>query len=116
MAEVVDKQLGIQQAGGSVDLARELFGMLLKDLPQQQALLNQAYREQQLSALWDHAHKIHGSTAYCGVPHLQAVTRTLEEAIRAENQEQIASALAQVNEAISDLLGKGTQLLEENWP
>ncbi|UCE89425.1 MAG: Hpt domain-containing protein [Pseudomonadota bacterium] len=116
MSDVIDKQLGIQQAGGSIDLAKELFGMLLKDLPEQQEQLNQAYNERQLSALWDHAHKIHGSTAYCGVPRLQSTTQALEEAIRAENWDAIANGLALVNEAIADLLGRGTQLLEEHWP
>jgi len=58
MLPMLDIPHAIEQAGGNPDLAKELFMMLLKDLPDQKRKLNAAFKESNPQALWDHAHAV----------------------------------------------------------
>ncbi len=102
--ENFDRSMAINQAGGNRDLAKDLFTMLCDELPLLQEKLNSSYQEKNRQDFRDAAHKIHGSTAYCGVPLLKASSKELEDAIKAEAQEQIDKALSKVNEAITFLV------------
>ncbi len=77
-----DKELALNQAGGNAELALELFEMLVKDLPAYQRAMNQAFTENNRENSWEATHKIHGGTAYCGVPDLKASCKTLEDMIK----------------------------------
>ena len=114
MLPMLDIPYAIEQAGGNPDLAKELFTMLLKDLPEQKHKLNQAFEESDSQALWDHAHKIHGSTAYCGVPALNQAARQLEDAIKTKSDD-IADKIREVNKAIDELLMDGETALNQDW-
>ena len=114
MSEMLDIPHAIEQAGGNPELARELFTMLLQELPVLKNKLNQAYNNADNESLWNLAHKIHGSTAYCGVPLLEQATRDLENAIKAQTSE-IADKMQSVNKAIDDLLAGGPAMLEQEW-
>ena len=111
---MLDIPHAIEQAGGNPDLAKELFTMLLKDLPEQKHKLNQAFEESDSQALWDHAHKIHGSTAYCGVPALQKAAKVLEDAIKAKTN-NLTDQIQAVNKAIDELLLDGETTLNQEW-
>jgi two-component system, NarL family, sensor histidine kinase BarA len=115
MPVVFDASLALEQAGGNQELAKELMGMLLKDLPLQQASLDAAIKTGNTAAMWEHAHKLYGSTAYCGVPALRAASRALEAAIKAVDHELIDSSYASVATAIADLLSHGDMWLERDW-
>ena len=116
MEPVLDKSLAIEKAGGKSDLAKELFAMLLNELPELKNLMNMAYQANDPQGFWDHTHKIHGSTAYCGVPALQAAARVLEEAIKADKSfPEMKNNLEQVNKSIEDLLAIGNDELEIEW-
>ena len=114
MLPLLDIPHAIEQAGGNPDLAKELFGMLLKELPDLKQQLNQAFNNGDEQGLWDHAHKIYGSTAYCGVPALNNAARELEEAIKAKAS-NIADRIQAVNKAIDELLMDGETALEQEW-
>ncbi|MDH3948438.1 MAG: Hpt domain-containing protein [Gammaproteobacteria bacterium] len=114
MPEMLDIPHAIEQAGGNPDLARELFSMLLQELPELKHKLNQAFNSADKQGLWDHAHKIHGSTAYCGVPLLQKAARDLEQAIKAQTSD-VSDKIQDVNKAIDDLLVDGQTALEQDW-
>lgn len=88
--------------------------MLLKELPDLKNKLNQAFNCADKQGLWDHAHKIHGSTAYCGVPLLQKAVRELEAAIKAQTSD-VADKIQDVNKAIDELLANGQMILEQDW-
>ena len=114
MLPMLDIPHAIEQAGGNPDLAKELFTMLLKDLPDQKRKLNQAFSERDQQALWDHAHKIYGSTAYCGVPALKKAAKELEEAIKSKSTD-VANQINAVIEAIDELLMDGETALDQDW-
>ncbi|MDX1823341.1 MAG: Hpt domain-containing protein [Thiohalomonadales bacterium] len=114
MLPMLDIPHAIEQAGGNPDLAKELFTMLLKDLPEQKHKLNQAFEESDSQALWDHAHKIYGATAYCGVPALNEAARKLEDTIKAKTDD-LADKIQEVNKAIDELLMDGETALNQDW-
>jgi two-component system sensor histidine kinase BarA len=111
----IDTALAIEQAGGNEELARELLGMLLNELPQLRDMLAQAIQHSQMDAIWDHAHKIHGSTAYCGVPALRDSFKALESAIREQNIEAIARQFKIADLEIERLLTSGHDYLHKPW-
>jgi len=116
MSDVVDISLALEQAGGSADLARDLFGMLLADLPDLRDKVNAAFASGDREALWDHTHKIHGSTAYCGVPALREAAHAMEQAIKAGDGADLDTPLAALNSAIDQLLEQGPAILESgDW-
>ena len=114
MHEMLDIPKAIEQAGGNPDLAKELFTMLLNELPGQKEKLNQAHAKGDNQALWDHTHKLHGSTAYCGVPALHTATREMKEAIK-QQASDISEVIQRLNKAIDDLLIDGQTVLEQDW-
>jgi HPt (histidine-containing phosphotransfer) domain-containing protein len=114
MLPMLDIPHAIEQAGGNPDLAKELFSMLLKELPDLKHKLNQAFNNGDEQSLWDHAHKIYGSTAYCGVPALQKAAKELEDTIKAKSND-IADRIQTVNKAIEELVLDGETALEQEW-
>ena len=114
MHEMLDIPQAIEQAGGNPDLAKELFTMLLNELPGQKEKLNQAFVKGDTQALWDQTHKLHGSTAYCGVPALNSATREMKEALKQQSSD-ISEVTQRLNKAIDDLLMDGQTVLEQDW-
>lgn len=114
MLPMLDIPHAIEQAGGNPDLAKELFTMLLKDLPDLQRKLNQAFDNGDTQGLWDHAHKIYGSTAYCGVPALNKAAKELEDAIKGKTGD-VADRIQALNKATEELLMDGETALEQEW-
>ncbi|TDY02979.1 Hpt domain-containing protein [Thiohalophilus thiocyanatoxydans] len=110
---LLDKDQALEQAGGSESLARELFGMLLDDLPVLRQQLQQAIADDRADAMWDHAHKLYGSTVYCGVPALREAARAMEECIKQQNKAELTACFAQLAAEIERLLEQGPQLTEQ---
>jgi len=107
-----DKDLALSQAGGNAELAKELFEMLLKDLPSQQKAMNQAHSEKNKQPFWDIIHKIYGGTAYCGVSDLKDSCKQLEDEIKnAYPNNAIAQPLDNVNKEIERLLKNADDLM-----
>lgn len=111
----MDRAEAIEKAGGNVDLARELLGMLLQELPQLRDLLQQAIAQENQEAMWDHAHKIYGATAYCGVPGLRQSASAMESAVKARQPDDIRHQFLALNEAIQQLLEQGPAHLSQSW-
>lgn len=115
MTEVVNYSEALERAGGSVDLAKELFAMLLKELPVLREQLRAAIDAQDLAASWDHAHKIYGSTAYCAVPMLHRTAQATEAAIKAEDLSALEEQFKALDAAIEALLISGPDHLQADW-
>jgi len=115
MSNIVDIKLALEQAGGSEELARDLFSMLLDDLPNLKNSLNQAFEQNDSQALWDHTHKIYGSTAYCGVPMLHDSAKAMEQGIKQADSAALQPLLDKLNDAIQALQIEGPQILEQDW-
>lgn len=114
MTKIIDIQLALEQANGSEELAKDLFSMLINDLPVLSENLTQAFNAKDEQALWDHAHKIYGSTAYCGVPNLRKAAHELENSIKT-NSTDIENSLQQVTHAIEQLIKIAESELTKNW-
>jgi two-component system sensor histidine kinase BarA len=115
MTEVIDYQLALEQAAGNEELAKELFEMLLKELPVLKQKLSIAIKENDLQGCWDHAHKIYGSTAYCGVPALRDAAQVMESAVKNENMGQIEANFTALSTEIERLIEQGRQALATDW-
>ena len=115
MVVILDKKQALEQAGGNVELARELFDMLLRELPEMRASLQQAVAARDNQAMWDHAHKLYGSTAYCGVPALRQSASEMEECIKQQDEQRLDSCYARLADEIDRLLEQGPQLAQESW-
>lgn len=116
MENILDKSEALEKAGGKADLAKELFGMLLGELPGLKELMNIAYQANNAQDFWDHTHKIHGSTAYCGVPALRLSASNLEDAIKQNKSfAEMETKLMQLNTSIDDLLKIGNTELKSDW-
>lgn len=111
----VDYAEAIEKAGGNNNLAKELFGMLLHELPTLRDKLAQAIDQEDHQAMWDHAHKLYGSIAYCGVPRLREAASTMENAVKAKALTPIREQFTHLNAAILDLLQQGPSLLTATW-
>ena len=85
--KVLDWALANQRANHNHDLAKELFSLLIKELPQHQRELLQAARRRDLETLKMITHKIHGACCYCGVPALHNDIAKLETALKCEQKE-----------------------------
>lgn len=115
MATVVDYTDAVNKAGGNAELAKELFGMLLQELPVLREKLQEAIAEEDLQAMWNHAHKIYGSTAYCGVPQLREVASVMETTVRGKEMGAIRQQFSMLDEAIQLLVSEGAGHLAKTW-
>lgn len=73
-----DKEMALACAGGSKELADELFGMLLAELPRRRRELHDHLISRDVAELYRTVHNINGSATYCGVPALKDAAVTLE--------------------------------------
>jgi len=115
MTTVVDYAEAITKAGGNAQLAKELFSMLLQELPLLRDKLQNAIAEEDLQAMWNHAHKIYGSTAYCGVPLLRQVASEMETVVRGKELAAIRQQYEVLDKAIQQILAQGTEHLAKAW-
>ena len=116
MENILDKTEARNKVGGKADLAKELFIMLLKDLPRLKKHVNDAYEAQNAKDFWDHTHKIHGSTAYCGVPALKLCAKNLEDAIKqGKSFHEMKAELMLLNAAIDKLIDIGESEINSDW-
>ncbi len=115
MSTIIDKSIALEKAGGDAGLAKELFGMLLKSLPELQQRLNQAIQSDK-QAFLEAAHKMYGATAYCGVPQLREFAKALEDAIKdGSDDEMLADLLNAVNHAVETLQKEGPDYIKQDW-
>jgi two-component system sensor histidine kinase BarA len=115
MDESIDITLALEQAAGNEPLAKELFGMLITELPELNGKLAQAITERNTTAMWDHAHKIYGATAYCGVPALRTAAKAMEAAIKTVDETRIAQHYVELNREIGQLVKIGPDWLTKTW-
>ena len=115
MNNVIDYKLALDQAAGNQELAKELFEMLLDELPVLKQKLNIAIKENDLQSCWDHTHKIYGSTAYCGVPALRTSAQIMESAVKAEDIDKIKANFTLLAIEIDKVLEQGPNALSSDW-
>ena len=98
----LDPELGVKLSFGDPDTWRLVLGLLLDELPDYAINLQKSVRDlAQLSYL---AHKLAGSSCYCGTPSLYRAAKQLEmDSLRADNK-AVEISLPQLQLQVSRLL------------
>ncbi len=106
----VDLQLALTRAGNKEDLAKDMFGMLLDSLVEDEQAMIQAYHEGDYTQLLELVHRLHGATKYCGVPKLQSSAAKTETLIKQKHYRQVEDALF----ILCEEMGEVQRWAEEN--
>jgi len=99
-----DYKHALSVSGGSEALADKMFSALQKELPKQLTSMQKLAADGDYDALWNIAHRMHGSTAICGVPALNQAVAMLEKTIKSGTNEEKQLCLKQVAHEINRLL------------
>lgn len=89
---------------GSEAVARELYAMLLGELPERRARINEALARGDLDTVRFEAHALTGGAACCDVPALKRTGRMLERAAGLARTAQVARQVQWLNHEIDRLL------------
>ncbi len=84
---IIDRDLALERAGNNLDLARELFSMLLKELPDYRQTIPELYAAGEMNTLLERVHKLNGAATYCGVPELKAAADDFEGRLKRGEEE-----------------------------
>lgn len=103
----VDWDLALQRAAGKTELAREMLQLLLANIPQTLADLEKYRESNQRESLIQSVHKLHGATCYTGVPHIKALSETIE------TQLKTGASLSQLEPELFDLADQLQSLYTE---
>lgn len=82
-----DLELSLMNANQRPDLAAELMAVLISGLPDDLSTILKA--RENLDALKQAVHKLHGAVHYCGVPRLGRAIEKLESAIKHDDERQL---------------------------
>lgn len=91
-------------ADDNEQLATELLSMLLDELPEYRAEIEDARSENNIENLKQIAHKIHGASRCCGTPALRQASKQLEDAINNDDEELADSLSSNLLEEIDRAL------------
>jgi len=78
----IDWQLSLKNAGGRDDLAKDMLKMLVESFPEARSLIQKHLDANDVKKLLGQVHKLHGATAYCGVPELKSLTLQYESQLK----------------------------------
>ena len=81
---IFDPEYAMRLANNKVDLAIDMFSMLLEGLTDDLLDIQTLWQQQQQQELLQSIHKIHGATRYCGTPCLMNSMEQLETGLKNE--------------------------------
>ena len=110
VSKMFDRKLALRLTGGNMELANELFQMLVNDLPNMKRVLNQASDPLDSKRLENAAHKIQGAASYCAVAAIKESAALLEKAAHQGLEREILLHVAQLNRDIDALLKEQQEL------
>lgn len=111
--DVVNCSLAIERAGGKKELAKNLFELLIKTLPEHREKLNTAFKSKDFDALHAEAHKLHSATCYCGTPRLKIAAKKLEDLSTTTKTEEIKKAHDKLCNEITAVLKASDKFLHK---
>ena len=79
--ELFSKSEALKLAAGNIQLANELTGMLINELPSYLQIITEALASQNIEQLRQQAHKLHGAARCCGTLTLRHAAERLESDI-----------------------------------
>ncbi|PCI66492.1 MAG: hybrid sensor histidine kinase/response regulator, partial [Gammaproteobacteria bacterium] len=78
----VDWKLSLRNSNGKEDLAKQMLEMLIQSFGESERKLSYFLKNNDLEKLIAEVHKIHGATAYCGVPLLKELACKYESELK----------------------------------
>lgn len=102
--KTIEWELCLKLAGFKEDLAHEMLTMLIAALPEDKFKILTAFNTNDSYELREQVHKLHGACCYVGVPKLKEISKELELAIAATNEDKIKILIAQLDLEISNIL------------
>lgn len=80
--DIFNPSLALRHANDNVELAIDMFSMLLEPMTEDMQRIMEAWEEENFDALLELVHKMHGASCYCGVPNLQQALQEFEVALK----------------------------------
>ena len=101
---VIDWGQSSRLAGQNDSLAKEILGILIKDLPSDLAALHELDQIKNYHELQRRVHKLHGAVCYTGTPRLKMLLAQLETHLKNHIMDDLPSLLNQLDIEIHLLL------------
>ena len=80
---VFDAAIALRHANKKLDLAEDMFTMLMNSLDKDMEQILEAWEEEKMDVLLEKVHRVHGASRYCGVPALRSTLEQFETALKA---------------------------------
>jgi len=109
----LDWNLSLKLVAGKLKLAKDLFEMMITNLPEEKKLINSAFENKDLPKLRDHVHKLHGGCCYTGFSKLKYICKQLEQEIIFKNHHKITEYIAFINQEINFLISNSGSFSEQ---
>ncbi|GME39589.1 MULTISPECIES: two-component sensor histidine kinase BarA [unclassified Pantoea] len=108
----LDWQLALRQAANKPELARDLLRMLLEFLPEVHAKMAQFMATNEVNALREIIHKLHGSASYSGVPRMKQLCHQLEQGLlEASDIDALEPELLELQDEMENVAREARRLL-----
>ncbi|MEX2489219.1 MAG: response regulator [Pseudomonadales bacterium] len=101
---IFNPELALELANNNLQLANELFQLMITSLPGDQLKINEAWHRKKHDLFLENIHKLNGAARYCGIPRLARSIDQLESAIKSGTNEDIDTAIGIFNEEARCLL------------
>lgn len=111
---IIDTDLALERAGGNTELAKELFSMLLKELPVYREKIAQTFSSQDLEQLQYDVHKLNGSATYCATVALKAEAESLENDLKKGNLGSLERQVSGLCHEIDRVMEQGPSIYEQS--
>lgn len=94
--QLFDVKQALHLAHNNVDLARDMFQMLLESLPKDLSAMREAWEEENFVQLGESAHRALGATRYSGVPTLQSLLEHIETSIKRQQHGELPQRMREL--------------------
>ncbi|MCP3665949.1 MAG: response regulator, partial [Gammaproteobacteria bacterium] len=98
-----DIEAGLKISGGRQELADSIFIQFMQELPRHLDVLRKAHKTFQYAKIKERSHLLHGATAVCGVPAINAMVDKLERIALDKDDEKIKALFIQIEKEVNKL-------------
>ncbi|MDK2777651.1 MAG: response regulator [Pseudomonadota bacterium] len=95
---IFDPLTALRHANRKLDLAEDMFTMLLDSLHHDMQRILQAWEEEDMELLLEKVHRVHGASRYCGVPCLRNTLEKFETALKSSSSAELPELMRRLTE------------------
>lgn len=100
----IDWELGTRLAGNKREVAEEMLGLLVKNIPLEIQQMRLSLENKDYKTLQQQVHKFHGALCYCGVPRLKTITAELETSLKQDKIKTIPALFSLLEKEAEQVL------------